>query len=111
MPYTILSAYARPEAAWLSVAEQFADELAPLSIVEVVDRLIACSREFCSDPERRCVWRQCLFDAPRENVVAALSSSRQQGGRFRPPTWRMRWRTGFPSIARSRCICSPMLMR
>jgi putative hydrolase of the HAD superfamily len=70
---TILSAYARPEAAWLSVAEQFADELAPLSIVEVVDRIIACSREFWSDPERHRVWRQRLFEARRENVVAAFS--------------------------------------
>jgi putative hydrolase of the HAD superfamily len=108
---TILSAYARPEAAWLSVAEQFADELAPLSIVEVVDRIIACSREFWSDPERHRVWRQRLFEARRENVVAAFSELAAQGGRFRPPTWRMRWRTGFQSIAKSRCICSPMPMR
>src|ERR687897_2630854 len=46
---------------------------AVIAAVEVVDRIVACSREFWSDPERHRVWRQRLFEARRENVVAAFS--------------------------------------
>jgi putative hydrolase of the HAD superfamily len=82
---TILSAYARPEAAWLSVAEQFADELSPLSTIEVADGIIACSRAFWSDPERHRIGRQRRFEARRENVAAAFGQL-AAAGRPVPPT-------------------------
>src|SRR4051812_21480228 len=81
---TILSAYAEPEAAWLSVAEQFADQLAPLSGLEVVDKIIASSREFWSDPERHRVGRLRLFETRRENVAAASSDLAASGHRVPP---------------------------
>ena len=76
---TILSAYARPEAAWLSIAEEFVEQLAPLSVVEVVDKIIACSREFWSDPARHRHWRLRLLDARRENVAAAFAELAASG--------------------------------
>ena len=82
---TILSAYARPEAAWLSIAEEFVEQLAPLSVVEVVDKIIACSREFWSDPARHRHWRLRLLDARRENVAAAFAEL-AASGRPVPPT-------------------------
>ena len=82
---TILSAYARPEAAWLSIAEEFVEQLAPLSVVEVVDKIIACSREFWSDPARHRHWRLRLLEARRENVAAAFAEL-GASGRPVPPT-------------------------
>jgi len=72
---TILSAYGRPEPAWLAVAEEFASQLAPLSPLEAVTEIMAQSRIFWADPEDHRYWRMRLFAARRETVARALKRS------------------------------------
>jgi putative hydrolase of the HAD superfamily len=46
MDDTILSAYSRPEIAWNTIAEEFADELAPLPPQQVATAVLAFARNF-----------------------------------------------------------------
>ena len=46
MDDTILSAYGRPEIAWNTIAEEFADELAPLPPSEVASSILTYARQF-----------------------------------------------------------------
>ena len=50
-----------------------------------MDKIIACSREFWSDPARHRHWRLRLLDARRENVAAAFAEL-AASGRPVPPT-------------------------
>src|SRR3954452_5463704 len=76
---TILSAYGRPEPAWLAVAEEFASQLAPLSPLEAVTEIMAQSRIFWADPEDHRYWRMRLFAARRETVARAFRALADAG--------------------------------
>jgi putative hydrolase of the HAD superfamily len=76
---TILSAYGRPEPAWLAVAEEFATELAPISPLDAVTAIMAQSRIFWADPKDHRYWRMRLFAARRETVARAFQALTDAG--------------------------------
>ncbi len=67
MDDTILSAYSKPDAAWLAVAQEFAAELGPLSPAEAAAAVAAAGRRFWANAEAE--WRLKLDEA-RHIVVA-----------------------------------------
>ena len=67
MDETILSAYGKPEKAWLAVAQEFADELGPLDPGEVAAAVAAAGKAFWEAAEAH--WRLKLNEA-RYIVVA-----------------------------------------
>jgi putative hydrolase of the HAD superfamily len=69
---TLIHAYARPQAAWLAVAEELGDAIAPLTPAAASAAVTAQAREFWADPERHRLWRQRLGEARREIVAGAL---------------------------------------
>src|SRR3954469_15264097 len=76
---TILSAYGRPEPAWLAVAEEVAQDLAPLHATEIVDAVLARARVFGGDAGSHKHWRMRLFEARREIVAAAFAALARAG--------------------------------
>lgn len=80
---TILSAYARPELAWLTVADEMSERLSPLRPEELAEVIAACGREFWSDPERDRRGRRQLYEARREIVRTAFARLRA-GGQLLP---------------------------
>lgn len=76
---TILSAYARPEAAWLAVSHELAEAIAPLSPAEAAAAIADHARGFWADPERHRRNRQDLRAARREIVGGALARLEAQG--------------------------------
>ena len=76
MDDTILSAYGRPELAWNTIAEEFADELAPLQPDIAAAAILAFARRFWANAEP--TWRLKLEEARRETVrggFAALAAA------------------------------------
>ena len=71
---TLIHAYSRPEAAWLAVAEELAEAIAPLAPAEASAAIAAHARTFWADPERHRLWRQRIGDARREIVAGALGT-------------------------------------
>jgi putative hydrolase of the HAD superfamily len=71
---TIISAYGRPEAAWVRVAEQFASTLAPLQPSLVAAAITAYAREFWSDPGRHKIGRHRLGETRRRIVAGAFET-------------------------------------
>jgi len=69
---TLIHAYARPEAAWLAVAEELAGAIAPLVPSEAAAAVAAYARAFWADPDRHRLWRQRIGEARREIVARAL---------------------------------------
>jgi putative hydrolase of the HAD superfamily len=67
MDDTILSAYSKPEAAWLAVAQEFEAELAPLLPTDAAAAIAAAGRRFWQTAEAH--WRLKLNEA-RYVVVA-----------------------------------------
>ena len=61
MDDTILSAYSKPDAAWLAVAQEFAAELAPLLPTEAAAAVAAAGRQFWENAEAH--WRLKLNEA------------------------------------------------
>lgn len=76
---TIISAYARPEAAWLVVVEEFTDRLTPLSPIAVSDAVIAESRIAWADPDWQQRSRLRLNEARRDIVIGAFRRLAQAG--------------------------------
>ena len=79
LDHTILSAYGRPEPAWLAVAEEFGSELAPIAPFEAVQAILAEARVFWGDPDSHRHWRLRLFEARREMVAAAFEALAKAG--------------------------------
>jgi len=79
---TILNAYGGQQQAWLSVATEFASELAPLSPHEASTAITAFSQAFWlnADPQ----WRMRLQEARRQ-VVAGSFAALAKAGRPTPP--------------------------
>jgi putative hydrolase of the HAD superfamily len=67
MDDTILSAYGKPDAAWLAVAQEFAAELGPLTPTETAAAIAVAGRQFWENAEAK--WRLKLNEA-RHIVVA-----------------------------------------
>lgn len=70
---TIISAYSRPEAAWLAVCTEFADQISPLQPNETASLIMHAARDFWSDPEQHKYWRARLLQSRREVVKLAFS--------------------------------------
>ena len=69
---TLIHAYARPQVAWLAVAEELAAAIAPLTPAAASAAITAHARDFWADHERHRLWRQRLGEARREIVADAL---------------------------------------
>jgi putative hydrolase of the HAD superfamily len=82
MDDTILSAYGRPEIAWNTIANEFADELAPLSPQEVATTVLAYARQFWASAEP--VWRLKLGEARRLTVRGGFDALAARGHRALP---------------------------
>jgi putative hydrolase of the HAD superfamily len=78
---TILSAYGRPEPAWLAVAEEFTAELAPITPLDLVRAVLAEARGLWADADSHRHWRMRLFEARRETVARAFARLARDGGR------------------------------
>ena len=72
MDDTILSAYGRPEIAWNTIAEEFADELAPLPPQQVAIAVLAFARNFWANAEA--AWRMKLGEARRVTVTGGFAA-------------------------------------
>jgi putative hydrolase of the HAD superfamily len=70
---TILSAYSRPQLAWLAVRQELAEAIAPVTPKEAAEAVHAYAAEFWADPKRHRVWRQRLRESRREIVAGALA--------------------------------------
>jgi len=81
---TLISAYGRPEAAWLAVTAEFAEALAPLAAAEIAAAVGAYARDFWADAERHRIWRQRIGEA-RRVVVAGAFDGLAAAGRPVPP--------------------------
>lgn len=81
---TILSAYGRPEPAWLAVVEEFAAEIAPVTPAEVVRAVLSEARILWGDPDSHRHWRMQLFEARRETVARAFAALAGAGHRVPP---------------------------
>ena len=71
---TILQGYVRPDALWLSVAEEFAVDLLPLTPARLAQAIATFARDFWADADRHREWRVQLIAARRAIVVGALTS-------------------------------------
>ena len=69
---TIISAYARPEQAWLHVVTELSGLLGPLPPAEVVSTIMAHASEYWSDAERARAGRMQLPEARRQIARQAL---------------------------------------
>jgi len=70
---TIVSAYARPELAWLAVTTELADRLGPLTPEEATRAVAEYAQEFWSDADRHRENRQDMGAARRKIVAGALA--------------------------------------
>jgi putative hydrolase of the HAD superfamily len=77
MDDTILSAYGRPEIAWNTIANEFADELAPLPPELVAATILACARNFWSTAEP--AWRLKLAEARHLTVKGGFAALAEAG--------------------------------
>jgi putative hydrolase of the HAD superfamily len=69
---TIINAYGRPEVAWLAVAEELSETIAPIAPARVADAVAAFAAEFWADAQRHRLHRQNLKEARRKIVAGAL---------------------------------------
>jgi putative hydrolase of the HAD superfamily len=72
MDDTILSAYAKPDAAWLAVAHEFAEELVPLLPSEAAAAVAAAGKQFWESAEAH--WRLKLDEARHVVVTNGFAS-------------------------------------
>ncbi|MGA0600102.1 HAD family hydrolase [Caulobacter sp. KR2-114] len=76
---TIISAYARPELAWLTVTSELAEHLAPLTPEEATRAVADYAADFWSDEDRHREHRQDLGAARRKIVAGALARLNAEG--------------------------------
>jgi putative hydrolase of the HAD superfamily len=81
---TLIQAHGGAEAAWLMVAHELADDLAPLTPSEVAETISAFARNFWADPERHRRGRMRLSDTRREIVAGSLAVLASTGRRVPP---------------------------
>jgi putative hydrolase of the HAD superfamily len=78
MDDTILSAYGKPDVAWLAVVNEFASELGPLAPPQVAAAIAASARTFWQNAEAH--WRLKLDQARHEVVRNGFSALAASGG-------------------------------
>jgi putative hydrolase of the HAD superfamily len=71
---TLISAYGRPDAAWLSVTAEFSEDLGPWTSAEIAAAVGAFARGFWADAERHRIWRQRIGEARRVIVAGAFGT-------------------------------------
>lgn len=76
---TIISAYGRPELAWLTVSTELAEHLAPLTPEEATKAVADYAAQFWSDEDRHREHRQDLGAARRKIVAGALAHLGAEG--------------------------------
>ena len=79
MDDTILSAYGRPEIAWNTIANEFAEELAPLPPQQVATAVLAFARNFWANAEA--AWRMKLAEARHLTVKGGFAALAAAGHR------------------------------
>ena len=109
MDDTILSAYGRPEIAWHTIANEFADELAPYSPQEVATTVLAFARQFWSTAEA--AWRLKLGEARRLTVKGGFAALAARGIARCRTILPVASPTASPPIARRKCSSFPAHMR
>jgi putative hydrolase of the HAD superfamily len=80
---TLISAYNRPDRAWLTIANEFADELHPNPPAEVAAVINNSADVFWADAERHRVGRLQLIDA-RVTIVTDAFAAIARAGRTPP---------------------------
>ncbi len=78
MDDTLLSAYGKPDVAWLAVVEEFVEELGPLPPQQVAAAIAAAGRTFWKNAEPH--WRLKLDEARHEVVKNGFSALTATGG-------------------------------
>ena len=79
MDDTILSAYGRPEIAWNTIANEFAEELAPLPPAQVAAAVLSFARNFWANAEA--AWRMRLAEARHLTVKGGFAALAAAGHR------------------------------
>jgi putative hydrolase of the HAD superfamily len=82
---TLISAYNRPDRAWLTIAHEFAADLHPHDPVEVAAAINLAADIFWADAERHRVGRLQLLDA-RGTIIADAFETMAQAGKVPPGT-------------------------
>jgi putative hydrolase of the HAD superfamily len=80
---TLISAYNRPDRAWLAIAHEFSDELHPNPPDEVAAAINHAADVFWADAERHRVGRLQLVDA-RATIIADAFAAMAQSGLIPP---------------------------
>ncbi|MEQ1864394.1 MAG: HAD family hydrolase [Micropepsaceae bacterium] len=70
---TILSAYGKPDVAWLKVAREFAIEIAPTAPTDFAVRVAQAAKTFWDDAGRHKEWRMQLDEARRKIVAQVMT--------------------------------------
>jgi putative hydrolase of the HAD superfamily len=79
MDDTILSAYGRPEIAWNTITNEFADELAPLPPQQVATTVLAFAKNFWANADAS--WRMKLAEARHLTVKGGFAALAAAGHR------------------------------
>ncbi|MGY3108880.1 phosphoglycolate phosphatase-like HAD superfamily hydrolase [Bradyrhizobium sp. LM6.9] len=82
MDDTILSAYGRPEIAWNTIANEFAEELAPLPPQQVATTVLAFAKNFWANADAS--WRLRLAEARHLTVKGGFAALAAAGYRALP---------------------------
>jgi putative hydrolase of the HAD superfamily len=69
---TLISAYARPEAAWDELLSAFGDRLDGVALDALRETILRVAWDFWGDPERHRYWRQRIREARRQVVRRAF---------------------------------------
>jgi putative hydrolase of the HAD superfamily len=88
MDDTILSAYGKPEAAWLAVVNEFAAELGSLAPQRVAAAIATSARTFWQNAEAH--WRLKLDEARHEVVRNGFAALKSNGGIVLPDEFAVR---------------------
>ncbi|MET4493753.1 hypothetical protein ABIA94_009361 [Bradyrhizobium sp. LA7.1] len=108
MDDTILSAYGRPEIAWNTIANEFANELAPLPPHEVATAVLAFARKFWANADAS--WRLKLAEARHLMVKGGFAALAAPATAPCPTISPRAWPIASPAIAKRRCSSSPARM-
>jgi putative hydrolase of the HAD superfamily len=88
MDDTILSAYSKPDLAWLAVAHEYAAELAPLLPTEAAAAIAAAGKRFWENAEAH--WRLKLNEARHVVVADGFAALADAGKTAMPPDFCLR---------------------
>jgi putative hydrolase of the HAD superfamily len=105
MDDTILSAYGRPEIAWNTIANEFADEFAPLPPELVASTVLAFARNFWSTAEP--AWRLKLAEARHLTVKGGFAALAAAGHPALPDDLAIRFADRFTTYREEEMFVFP----